>query len=233
VLKQLKEYDPIRTMLPVGVPCVILLVIGPIFPLVTGIILLLLFGIAAIAVGFFLARFVQKFVRENSGPRGIFQAWRPSMVLGLLTALRVLVAWSPFGFLSILVFGANGLIVMWLAELLMTGIDVLGCTTSSAAEQSSALAEFWPIKLLGLSELATSAAAELQGFNGFLKNLLLVIRYLLVLEGYVAWVFMIWLTTRSVLYFLARTVLSEQIAPAHRDAETPPIEARFDMEFMR
>ena len=154
VLKQLKEYDPIRTMLPVGVPCVILLVIGPIFPLVTGIILLLLFGIAAIAVGFFVARFVQKFVRENSGPRGIFQAWRPSMVLGLLTALRVLVAWSPFGFLSILVFGANGLIVMWIAELLMMGIDELGCTTSSAAEQSSAFAYYWIAVVFGLSDIA-------------------------------------------------------------------------------
>jgi hypothetical protein len=226
------EDDPIRVLLPVGVPCVILLVIGAIHPLLVAYILSAAMFVAAIAAGLLLIRFVQKFLRENRGPGGILEAWRPSMGSGLRTALGVLVRWAPFGFLSILVFGANGLIVTSIAQLLEMGIGSLRGAAGDLANEASGIGTGWSLLLpASLEAAAQSTASGLNSVRDLLANLLVLIRFLLVVEGFVAWVFLIWLTTRSVLYFLARTALAEQ--NSHEDAETSPIEVRFDMEFMR
>lgn len=227
------EDDPIRVLLPVGVPCIILLVIGAIHPLPVALILSAAMVVAAIAVGFLLIRFVQKFLRENSGPGGILEAWRPTVGLGLRTAIGVLIRWAPFGFLSLLVFGANGLVVAWITQLLELGIVSLRDATGNLANDASELGSGWSSWFLpaSLEGAAKSAAFGLKSVSDLLANLLILIRFLLVVEGFVAWIFLIWLTTRSVLYFLARTVLAEQNSA--EDAESSPIEVRFNMEFMR
>ncbi len=226
------EDDPIRVLLPVGVPLAILLVIGAIYPLLVAVVLGLAMFAATLAVACLVIRFVRKFIAENRGPGGSLEAWRPSMGSGVRTALGVLVRWAPFGFLSILVFGANGLIVAWIAQLLETGIGSLRGAAGDLANEVSGIGTGWSLLLpASLEDAAQSTASGLNSVHDLLANLLVLIRFLLVVEGFVAWVFLIWLTTRSVLYFLARTVLAEQ--NAREDAETPPIEVRFDMEFMR
>ena len=220
-----------RVMLPVGVSAVILLVIGAIYPPAVLFLLVPAMFVAMLVAGYLLIRFVRKFIVENCGHGGIFEAWRPTLGSGLRTALGVLVRWAPFGFLSLLVFGANGLIVEWSARLLESGIGSLRGSIGDIAgplEQGA----WWSFLLPNPFEDAIqSIASGLKSVNDFLANLLVLIRFLLVVENYVAWVFLTWLTTRSVLYFLARTVLAERIE--HEDAKSSPIEVQFNMEFMR
>jgi hypothetical protein len=227
-----REDDPIRVLLPVGLPVMMLLVIGAIFPLVVAVLLGLAMFSATLVVGYVLIRFVRKFINENCGPGGILEAWRPTLGGGLRTALGVLVRWAPFGFLSLLVFGANGLIVSWIAQLLELGIVSLRGSVGDLAAETAELGEGWSLLLpASLEDAARLATAGLNSVGDLLANLLVLIRFLLVVEGFIAWVFLIWLTTRSSLYFLARTVLAER--GARDTAESSPIEVRFNMEFLQ
>jgi hypothetical protein len=221
--------DPIRALLPVTMSLIVLLVVGAIYPVVVALALLLAMFAATLFAAYLLVRMVQKFIRENSEPGGILHSWRPSVRSGLGTALGVLIRWAPFGFLSLLVFGANGLIVEWLARLLEIGIESARGTVGDMATET----EGWSCWLLPdfVNEAVKSTTPGLKSIGDLLANLLELIRFLLVVEGFVSWIFLIWLTTRSVLYFLARTVLAEH--SAREGAEASPIEVRFNMEFMR
>jgi hypothetical protein len=222
--------DPIRALLPVTMSLIVLLVVGAIYPVVVALALFLAMFAATLFAVYLLVRMVQKFIRENSEPGGILHSWRPSLRSGLGTALGVLIRWAPFGFLSLLVFGANGLIVEWMARLLEIGIESARGTVGEMATETAGLGEGWLSWFLP-KDLLKSTTSGLNSIGDFLANLLVLIGYLLVVEGFVSWIFLIWLTTRSVLYFLARTVLAEH--SAREGAEASPIEVRFNMEFMR
>lgn len=225
-----RQDDPLRILVPVGVPCVLLLVLGSIFPAVVIVVIALGVSAAAIAIACLLFRFVQKFLNENRGPGGTLDTWRPTVLSGLKSGCWVLLQWAPFGFLALLVFGANGLIMLgieWFAEL---GIDKLSDGTGVLAEETASLSR-WFGCLPGVGEALQRTATELQGLKRALYNLLVVLKFIFVVETYVSWIFLAWLTTRSVLYFLSRRVLVEQgLAP---DVESSSIEIRFDMEFTR
>jgi len=111
------------------------------------------------------------------------------------------------------------------------GMSKLAAGASNVGREVGAFS-CWPIdRLRCVKEALQSIATELKGVETALYNLLVVVRYIFVVETYVSWIFLTWLTTRSVLYFLSRRVLVEQsLAP---DAESSPIEIRFDMEFTR
>lgn len=225
-----RQDDPLRILVPVGVPCVLLLVLGSIFPAVVIVVIALGVSAAAIAIACLLFRFVQKFLNENRGPGGTLDTWRPTVLSGLKSGCWVLLQWAPFGFLALLVFGANGLIMLgieWFAEL---GLDKLSDGTGVLAEETASLSR-WFGWLPGVGEALQRTATELQGLKRALYNLLVVLKFIFVVETYVSWIFLAWLTTRSVLYFLSRRVLVEQgLAP---DVESSSIEVRFDMEFTR
>jgi len=227
----IRHDDPLRILVPIGAPCVLLLALGMIFPQV--VIVVITYGAAAatIAVAYLLFRFVQKFLGENRGPGCTLDTWRPTVLSGLRTGCCVLLQWAPFGFLALLVFGANGLIVNGIEWLLTMGMSKLAAGASNVGREVGAFS-CWPIdRLRCVKEALQSIATELKGVETALYNLLVVVRYIFVVETYVSWIFLTWLTTRSVLYFLSRRVLVEQsLAP---DAESSPIEIRFDMEFTR
>lgn len=232
LFKSFPQDDPLRILVPVGVPCVLLLVLGSIFPAVVRVVIVVIaLGVsaAAIAMACLLFRFVQKFLNENRGPGGTLDTWRPTVLSGLKSGCWVLLQWAPFGFLALLVFGANGLIMLgigWFAEL---GLDKLHDGTGVLADETASLSSSWCAWCLGLEEALQRTAAELQGLRGALYNLLVVLKFIFVVETYVSWIFLAWLTTRSVLYFLSRRVLVEQgLAPG---VESSSIEIRFDMEF--
>lgn len=235
---QVQDDDPIRALLPVTMSLIVLLVVGMIYPVVVALAILFAMFAATLFAAYLLVRMVQKFIRENSEPGGILHSWRPSVRSGLGTALGVLIRWAPFGFLSLLVFGANGLIVEWLARLLEIGIEHARGTVGDMAIETETLGKSWwldciPSKTIReiLEQAVNSTTSGLNAGNYYLANLLEVIRLFLVVENYVGWIFLIWLTTRSVLYFLSRTVLAEHIS--REGAESSPIEVRFNMGFMR
>lgn len=227
------EDDRFRAFLPVAMALSVLLVVGAIYPVVVALALFLAMFAATLFAAYFLVWMVQKFVRENSEPGGILHSWRPSLGSGLGTALGVLIRWAPFGFLSLVVFGANGLIVEGMAWLVEIGIEEARGTVGDMATETEGLGKGWYSLFLPqfVEEAVKSTTSGLNSIADLLANLLELIRFLFVVEGFVAWIFLIWLTTRSALYFLARTVLAEH--SAREGAEASPIEVRFNMEFMR
>jgi hypothetical protein len=228
----LPEDDPLRAAVPIGIPLLILVVIGAINPIVVALAVFAGMLLVALVVGYLLIRFVGKFVRENTNPGGILESWRPSVRSGLLYAIGVLLRWAPFGFLSLLVFGANGLIVHWISQLVEQGVVQLRSDVSELAGTTDSLRSSlsW-ILPSPLEDAVRSAASGLKGAEDALRNLLVLLRIVLVVESFVSWIFLIWLTTRSVTYFLARTVLAERAE--HDVVEESPIEVRFTMEFLR
>jgi len=229
--KGIRQDDPLRILVPIGVPCVFLLALSAIQPIVVIVVILLGASAAAIAVACLLFRFVQKFLRENRGPGGTLDTWRPTTLAGLGSGCWVLLQWAPFGFLALLVFGANGLVMLGLEWLLDMGIGKLSHEAGVMAEETASHSDGLLGCLPAVKERLKWAEGELRGLQRALYNLLEVLKFIFVVETYVSWIFLAWLTTRSVLYFLSRRVVIEQsLAP---DAESSPIEIRFDMEFTR
>lgn len=236
--------SPMRALLPAGAALLALLFVGILSPLLAIAIVLLAMGAVTLIALALVLKLVGKFVRENCGGGGIFTAWRPGVGEGLAVALGVLVRWAPFGILSVLVFSANGLIVDLLARLVEAGIDAARSGAAGEAERLGHLDQSlhgmigWFVPD-ALSETIAAAGSGLRSIADLLTHLLVLLRFLLVVEGFVAWIFLIWLTVRSVLYFLARTVLATRRArgDADRDeaaaADDASLEVRFDMEFTR
>lgn len=233
-----------RALLPAGGAALALAFVAVLSPLLAIAVVMLAMGAAALGVLALLLVLVGKFVRENCGRGGIFTAWRPGVGEGLAVALGVLVRWAPFGILSVLVFSANGLIVDLLARLVEAGIDAARSGAASEAERLGQLDQslhgvigwFLPD---ALSDTISAAGSGLRSVADLLTHLLVLLRFLLVVESFVAWMFLIWLTVRSVLYFLARTVLAARVARGDADADDAAatdddaLEVRFDMEFTR
>ncbi|MEY3141974.1 MAG: hypothetical protein RLY21_467 [Planctomycetota bacterium] len=216
-------------LLPIAIPLVLMLVIGIVYaPLLWWVLMLAILLSTGTAV-FLVAKLLQKCIRENCGEGGVLEAWRPSAWVGLRTACSVLIRWMPFGFVAVLLFCVHGIIVDELAQLVEAGILKLQRLNHIGIEQVEGLP--WYYSFFAPTWLTDSATASLSAVDRFLLGILRVIRILIAFEHFLSWVFLVWLTVRSVLYFLARLVLSE--AHARSEAEAAMIEVRFDMEFTR
>ena len=165
---------------------------------------------------------------------GILTAWRPGVLGGLRMAMVVLALWAPFGLASVLLFGANGFVVHVLGDLVERTVDGM---QAELGAQDLALGE-WEREVRGslallplpgkdtLRDALDGVRPSVRSARDALVNLLQLVRFALVVESYVAWIFLLWLTVRSVLYFLARTVLAEHLRAL------PPgegVDVRFDM----
>lgn len=165
---------------------------------------------------------------------GILTAWRPGVLGGLRVAMVVLALWAPFGLASVLLFGANGFVVHVLGDLVERTVDGM---QAELGAQDLALGE-WEREVRGslallplpgkdtLRDALDGVRPSVRSARDALVNLLQLVRFALVVESYVAWIFLLWLTVRSVLYFLARTVLAEHLRAL------PPgegVDVRFDM----
>jgi hypothetical protein len=149
-------------------------------------------------------------------------------------ALVVLALWAPFGVASVLVFSANGLVVHVLGGFVERTVDGmqadLGARDAAlGAWEREARGALDYLPLPGKSILDDALAGVRPGVRDArtaLVNVLELLRFALVVESYVAWIFLLWLTVRSALYFLARSVLADHLA---RNADGAGIDVRFDM----
>ncbi|MGA1223425.1 MAG: hypothetical protein ACO31E_02525 [Phycisphaerales bacterium] len=207
-------------------------------PLVGFLVLTLLVYAGAALLAYVLVRMVLKFLRENLGESGILTAWRPGVFGGLRVAAVVLLLWAPFGVASVAVFGANGLVVHLLGELTVSTIDGVQADLGEREGDFAGWEEgvrsglrFLPLPGKDtLRDAVDGVRPGLRSVRGALVNLLQLVRFALVVESYFAWIFLMWLTVRSVLYFLARTVLADHLRAL------PPgegVDVRFDMGLLR
>jgi hypothetical protein len=204
---------------------VAVLTIGWIVPTLLLLLLALaaLFGAVALAVA--IPLFLRKFLRENTSEEAFLHAWRPTRTKALRVAARTLLSWTPFGVLSVVIFSANGLLVQFSTMLLRDGIKSCQDATERAAgtvDGAWADAPFWVRWIPGNgAELIHCTSNGLRSFDDMLGHLLVVLTFLLVLEGILGWIFLLWLTIRSVTYLYARNIVAElSRSGAHRSAVT-------------
>jgi hypothetical protein len=224
-----------RTPVIVGVGLASLLALGWIMPWI------LLWTLLATAIAstallvYFIPRFVAKIIRENFGRGGILQIWRPSAAQALRVFAVVLATWIPCGVASVVLFTANGLLVQWAIGLTGKGIEQLSVGLELVDEQGRVTVEEAPWLVRKVlpgegAELIHALESGVDGIRGALRNLLALLAFILVVEGILSFVFLVWLTIRSVLYLFARQVLSE--LASHRTAGSLP-RLHFRMGFDR
>jgi hypothetical protein len=192
---------------------VAVLTIGSIVPTLLVLILALAALAGAVALAVVIPLFLRKFLRENTSEEGFLHAWRPTRTKALRVAARTLLSWIPFGLLSVLIFSVNGLLVQYSTMLLKRGLESCQGTTAGVAEtvdRAWAEAPFWVRWIPGNgAELIHGTADGLRSFENVLGHLLVVLTFLLVLEGILGWIFLLWLTIRSVTYLYARNIVAE------------------------
>jgi hypothetical protein len=228
-------------------PLPILALLGALAALVVAGVVLPIVGFAALVAvvylggalfTFVLLRMTVKFLAENIGESGILTAWRPGVFGGVRVALVVLALWAPFGLASVLVFSANGLVVHVLGNLAERAVDDLQADLGArdaglGAWEREVRGALSVLPLPGRSTLEDAVAGVRPGVRDLraaLVNLLQLVRFALVVESYVAWIFLLWLTVRSVLYFLARSVLADHL---QRSSGGAGVDVRFDMGLLR
>ncbi len=178
-----------------------------------------------------LIALVRKIVLQNSEPGGILCAWQPTIWGAIREAAIVVVWWLPFGIASVLLFHMNGLLVGALNWALTLGVRQLQHGTIEAASVAGDIHGQLSTGFIsylvpdGARDVVHSFKAELSSLADFLAHLLVVLAYVLVIESWLSWAFLVWLTIRSVTYMVARRAMSR---PEIRDTE-----CRFDMEFLR
>jgi hypothetical protein len=185
-------------------------------------------------LAFVLVRMIVKFLAENLGERGVLTAWRPGVFGGVRVAIVVLALWAPFGVASVLVFSANGLVVHALGGLVTRTVDGMQADLGArdaelGAWEREVRGALTYLPLPGKSTLEDALAGVRPGMRDArtaLVNLLELLRVALVVESYVAWIFLLWLTVRSALYFLARSVLADHLK---RSADGTGVDVQFDM----
>lgn len=204
--------DPLPTIL--GVMAAALLVLGWLVPITLVVLLLLITLFAALGALWFLPRFVFKLLRENCEPGGVLEAWRPSFVQVVRTVALVMVMWLPCGVASVVVFHVNGLLVHWAIALTAQGVERASSGLDVVDDKGTVIVQDapWLVKKLLPGEGAEVLHAFHTGVRSSqdaLAHLLALLLFLLVLEGVLSWVFLVWLTVRAVLYLFARQVLAE------------------------
>lgn len=211
-------------LLVVAAPLLTLLAIGlaapPALELIVGVLLI----VAVFIITVLLFKLTRKFVRENCGPGGLLETWRPRWAFGLWTVINVLLRWLPFGALAVIVFCVNGLLVDVIAQELQSAIESI----KSSVKTLSELDKFLNSITFGY---AGYTEGTLSDFDKVLVNLLQSLQIAVKVEHWLSWLFLMWLTVRSVLYFFARLILAEAQKRTVPDSVTS--EVRFDMELMR
>ena len=211
-----------------GTKWLVLLLLATLAALVAGWIapFLLLVGLTAIAFagGLALALTIpllaRKFLKENMSEDGFLHAWQPNPAQALTLIIRTLASWTPFGVMSVLLFAANGLLVRLAADLIEGGVRH---SIERAGQLDDRIHEAWTnapwwIRILpgDGAELVSTMSAGVKGGQEMLQHLLAVLLFLVMLEGILGWIFLVWLTIRSVIYLQARSIVSEL-----RTAEAP------------
>jgi len=223
-----------RTPVVVGVAAVSLLVLGWLVP---STLLWILVGtsIASIVVViWFIPRFAIKIARENLGPGGILQNWRPSPRQAARVLAIVFLTWLPCGAASLVLFSLNGLLVQWSVGLAGKGIERLRDGLDVVDEQGRVTVEEAPWIVRKMlpgdgAELIYALESGIDGIQGALCNLLALLAFVLVVEGIVSIVFLVWLTVRAVMYLFARRVLSE-LASGEADGSLPRLHFRMGFD---
>lgn len=209
------------------------ILVGGIYPSMLTILVWTVLSAASLALTYLVCRLIGKFVRENCTREGALNAWRPSIWVGFTIGLSTLVRWAPFGLVAVLVFCINGVLVDAFGQLIEKGIEKIEepvRQAKAALENRSLWDRFWAW-LSGTESLAEPAKQTLGVIERLCVNLLRTLQIALDTEYFLSWLLLIWLTVRSVLYFLARSILAE--AHGSRQGEAPLIEVRFDMELLR
>jgi hypothetical protein len=198
----------------VGVGALSLLALGWLIPWM---LLWLLVGISVASIAivlWFIPRFVVKVFRENFGSGGMLRLWRQTPLQGAKVFAVVLATWLPCGVASVVLFSANGLLMQKAVVLAGQGIERLSDGLELVDEQGRVTVEEapWLVRMLlpgEGAELIHAIEWGVDGVQGVLRNLLALLLFILVVEGILSFVLLFWLTTRSVLYLLARQLLSE------------------------
>lgn len=215
------EGDPLPALL--GSAAVALLVLGWLVPIALVVLLLLITLFAALGTIWFLPRFVVKLLRENCEPGGVLEAWRPSFMQVVRTAALVMLTWLPCGVASVVVFHANGLLVHWAIALTAQGVEKASDGLDVVDDKGTVIVHDapWLVKKALPGEGAEVLHAIHSGIRtgqDALAHLLALLLFLLVLEGVLSWVFLVWLTVRAVLYLFARQALAELSRRRSEDA---------------
>jgi hypothetical protein len=191
----------------------IVLVAGWLAPIVLAWLLVAVVLIGVAALLFVLPNLIRKLVRENTVEGGVLSAWQPTASQAMMIVVKTLLSWLPFGVVSVLIFAANGLLVRILAELVQRGIAATIERTRDlrgTVDETAANVPLWFRMLPGDSaEVLSSLSSGVKSGEEVLGHLLAVLLFLLVLEGILGWIFLIWLTIRSVLYLLARRIVAQ------------------------
>jgi hypothetical protein len=211
----------------------IVLFAGWLAPIVLVVTLFAAVLVGAVGVLVTLPLLLRKLLRENTSEGGVLCAWRPTASQAVMIVVTTLLSWLPFGVVSVLIFAANGLLVRILAQLVERGITATIERTSDLRETVDAAAENAPLWIRMLpgdsAEVLSSLSSGVKSGEEVLGHLLAVLLFLLVLEGILGWIFLIWLTIRSVLYLLARRIVA-QIAVTNAGTGTV---THFQMGFFR
>jgi hypothetical protein len=218
----------------IAIWCVSLLVLGWAIPALLVIGVILSSVLALIVILWMIPRFILKVYRENAGDGGILHHWRPSMLDAVRVAVVVLLKWLPFGLTSVLVFKVNGLLMKWAVALCHEGIQ--GSRGPAAGAESlidKLLAGVaWPFQLVlgdSIESLRQAVGNGMHSVRDAIDHLLWLLMFLLVLEGIVSTVFLVWLTVRSILYLFGRQVLSSELSRVRRSST----DVHFRMGFAR
>ncbi len=226
------EGDPLPTLL--WVTALVLLVLGWLVPITLVVLLLLITLFAALGAIWFLPRFVIKLLRENCERGGVLEAWRPNVGQVVRTVVLVLAIWLPCGVASVVVFHANGLLVKLAITLTAYGVEQVSKGLDVVDDGGTVMLNdaHWLVKKALPGEGADLLCAFQSGVrNGqdALAHLLALLLFLLVLEGVLSWVFLVWLTVRTVLYLFARQILAE-LSPRRSDGELPAVHFRMGFD---
>lgn len=222
-----------------GVACmaVAVLAAGWFAPVIlVGLLVLVMLG-GAVAILVVLPLFLRKFVRENTAENGFLHVWQPTLWQATVAVVMTLLSWIPFGVASVLLFSANGVLVRFLAALVEGGLRKSIEQTGELGESVDAMqaSPSFFIRILpgDSAELLSSLSAGVKGSEQMLQHLLAVVIFLLILEGIFGWIFLVWLTIRSVLYLLARRIVAEAHEADASQARSRGAVTHFHMGFFR
>ncbi len=211
--------DPVRTrarsrrwiqwiVVPVVGLCIITLIVP--YAALLLVAFLIALGMVAASVGALVV--LRRFLRDNTCAGSLLAVWRPSKREGISVALRVLGHWAPFGALSIVLWWGNGWIVDRVLSL-MQEIIVDWCGSIDPQSTQLGWKGEWLLRFVFPDVLVDTLKAASSGVSIGKRALLflpLIVTILIEIERWLSLGLLLWLTVRSLGYFLVRMVVAEQ-----------------------
>ncbi len=167
-------------------------------------------GVIAASVGVVVV--MRRFVDTNSCEGSVFREWRPSKRAGAWIALRVLAQWAPFGALSIILWWGNGWIIDQAIYLIQSAIVEWCGSIEPESAQLSWTGE-WMLRCVFPDVLVDTVKSASSGLSWGMRVLMVlpfIITVLIEIERWLSLALLLWLTVRSLGYFLVRMVVAEQ-----------------------